>query len=57
MFQDWDFILTTDGSYKLNESAVLLFLKDATGMDAKGIRDNMKKFKKAFLIAKSEAIE
>ena len=57
LFQDWDFILTTDGSYKLNKSAVLLFLKDATGMDAKGIRDNMKKFKKAFLIAKSEAIE
>lgn len=57
LFQDWDFILTTDGSYKLNKSAVLLFLKDATGMDAKGIRDNMKKFKKAFLMAKSEAIE
>ena len=57
LFQDWDFILTTDGSYKLNKSTVLLFLKDATGMDAKGIRDNMKKFKKAFLIAKSEAIE
>lgn len=57
LFQDWDFILTTDGSYKLNKSAVLLFLKDATGMDAKGIRDNMKKFRKAFLMAKSETIE
>lgn len=57
LFQDWDFILTTDGSYKLNKSAVLLFLKDATGMDAKGIRDNMKKFRKAFLLAKSETIE
>lgn len=57
LFHDWDFILTTDGSYKLNKSAVLLFLKDATGMDAKGIRDNMKKFKKAFLLAKSESID
>lgn len=57
LFQDWDYILTTDGSYKLNKSAILLFLKDATGMDAKGIRDNMKRFKKAFLIAKNETIE
>lgn len=56
LFQNWDFILTTDGSYKLNKSAILLFLKDETGMDAKGIRDNMKRFKKAFLMAKDESI-
>lgn len=57
LFHDWDFILTTDGSYKLNKSIILLYLKEATGMDAKGIRDNMKRFKKVFLLIKNDVVE
>lgn len=56
LFENWDFILTTDGSHKLNKSAILLFLKDSTGLDAKGIRDNMKKFKKEFTIIKDALV-
>ena len=46
--KNWDFVLSTDGSSKLNKNAVLFFLRDATGFDTKGIRDNMKKFKNEF---------
>ena len=57
LFENWDYILTTDGSHKLNKSAILLFLKDSTGLDAKGIRDNMKKFKKEFCIIKEFIVQ
>ena len=57
LFENWDYVLTTDGSNKLNKNAILLFLREATGMDTKGIRDNMKKFKKEFLIIKSIVID
>ncbi len=57
LFENWDFILTTNGSPKLNKSAILFFLKESTGLDAKGIRDNIKKFKIDFLITKSDVIE
>lgn len=53
LFENWDYVLTTDGSRKLNKSAILFYLKESTNMDAKGIRDNMKKFKKEFLIVKN----
>lgn len=57
LFENWDYILTTDGSPKLNKSAILLFLKDKTGLDAKGIRDNIKKYKKEFKIIKGGILE
>ena len=57
LFKNWEYVLTTDGSNKLNKNAILLFLREETGMDTKGIRDNMKKFKKEFLIIKAFAIE
>lgn len=57
LFENWDYILTTNGSPKLNKSAILLFLKDKTGLDAKGIRDNIKKFKKEFKIIKGGILE
>lgn len=57
LFENWDYILTTDGSPKLNKSAILLFLKDKTGLDAKGIRDNIKKFKKEFRIIKGGILD
>lgn len=57
LFENWEYVLTTDGSNKLNKNAILLFLREATGMDTKGIRDNMKKFKKEFLVIKSFVID
>lgn len=53
LLTNWDYVLSTDGSDKLNKSAVLLFLRESTGFDTKGIRDNIKKFKKEFLIIRN----
>ena len=52
LLENWDFVLTTDGSNKLNKNAILLFLKETTGFDTKGIRDNMKKYKNEFYTIK-----
>jgi hypothetical protein len=52
LLENWDFVLTTDGSNKLNKNAILFFLKDSTGFDTKGVRDNMKKYKNEFLSIK-----
>ena len=52
LFKNWDYVLSTDNSNKLNKSVVLLFLREHTGLDTKDIRDNLKKFKKEFLIIK-----
>lgn len=57
LFDNWEYVLTTDGSNKLNKNAILLFLREETGMDTKGIRDNMKKYKKQFLVIKSFIID
>ena len=57
LFENNEYVLTTDGSNKLNKNAILLFLREATGMDTKGIRDNMKKFKKEFLLIKSIVLD
>ena len=57
LFENWDYVLTTDASNKLNKNAILLFLREATGMDTKGIRDNMKKYKKEFLVIKSIVVD
>lgn len=56
LFENWEYVLTTNGSNKLNKNAVLLFLRETTGLDTKGIRDNMKKYRKEFLIIKQRVI-
>lgn len=56
LFENWEYVLTTNGSNKLNKNAILLFLRESTGLDTKGIRDNMKKYKKEFLIIKDFVI-
>ena len=57
LLDNWDYVISTDGSNKLNKNAILLFLREQTGLDTKGIRDNMKKFKNEFLIIKKFVIE
>ncbi|MBP5723910.1 MAG: hypothetical protein J6X18_10120 [Bacteroidales bacterium] len=56
LLSNWEYVLTTNASNKLNKNAILLFLRESTGLDTKGIRDNMKKFRKEFLIIKSIVI-
>jgi hypothetical protein len=56
LFENWDYVMSTDGSNKLNRNAVLFFLREETGLDTKGIRDNMKKFRKEYLMIKDFVI-
>lgn len=53
LLENWDYVMSTDGSNKLNKSAVLFFLREQTGLDTKGIRDNMKKYRNEFLLIKN----
>lgn len=57
LLKNWEYVLSTDASNKLNKNAILLFLREETGLDTKGIRDNMRKFRKEFLIIKSYVID
>lgn len=52
LFENWDYVLSTDKTNKLNKNAVLLFLRENTNMEQKDIRDNLKKFKKEFYAIK-----
>lgn len=56
LFENWDYVMSTDGSNKLNRNAVLFFLREETGLDTKGVRDNMKKFRKEYLMIKDFVI-
>lgn len=56
LLENWDFVLSTDGSNKLNKSAILLFIKEDTGFDTKTIRDSMKKYKNEFYEIKKNII-
>lgn len=57
LLDNWEYVLTTDASNKLNKNAILLFLRETTGLDTKGVRDNMRKFKKEFILIKGLVIE
>ena len=48
LLDNWENLLPTDGSNKLNKSSVLFFLREETKMTTKEVRDNMKKYKKAY---------
>ncbi len=49
LLENWDYILTTDGSRKLNKSTIIFFFKEKTGFkNTDEIRANMKKYKKVF---------
>lgn len=54
LLENWDFVLSTDKSNKLNKNAILLFLRDSTGFSTKAIRTNLKKYKMAFLDIKND---
>lgn len=57
LMDNWDLVISKDGSHKLNKSAVLLFLREQTGFDSKTIRSNLKKYRKEFLLIKDFVIK
>lgn len=57
LFENWEDILCTEGSNKLQKSSVLYFLREETMMSTKELRDNMKKFKDVYYVLKKEMIE
>lgn len=52
LFENWEDILYSSGSYKLQKSCVLYFLREETLMTTKELRDNMSRFKKEYYALK-----
>ena len=57
ILRNWDTLLPSDGSNKLQKSSVLYLLRENTHMTTKAIRDNMRRFKLLYYILKSDEIE
>lgn len=57
LFENWEDILCSDGSNKLQKSSILYFLREETMMNTKELRDSMRKFKDAYYILKKDSIE
>jgi hypothetical protein len=57
LFENWEDILCSDGSNKLQKSSILYFLREETMMNTKELRDSMRKFKDAYYILKKDTIE
>lgn len=53
LFENWEDILCSDGSNKLQKSSVLYFLREETMMSTKELRDNMAVYKKEYYILKN----
>lgn len=56
LLDNWEDVLNFDGSKKLQKSSVLYFLREATMMDTKTVRDNMKPYKKLYYLLKKEML-
>lgn len=56
LMTNWDDIFAQMGSNKFNKSSILLFLKETTNLDTKGIRDSLKVYKKRYYEVKYELI-
>ena len=57
LLRHWEDVLPSDGSNKLQKSSVLYFLREETMMTTKEVRDNMKKYKSAFMALKKLELE
>lgn len=56
LLENWEDILIDEGSNKLNKSAILYHLREATRLSTKEVRDSMKKYKKAYFITKENVM-
>lgn len=57
LLENWDYVLSTDGSNKLNKHAILFFLRENTGLNSKAIREGLKKYKTEFHRIKGEFLK
>lgn len=57
LFENWEDILITNGSNKLNKSAILYYLRETTMLSTKEVRDSMKKYKKAYFGIKEKIMK
>ena len=56
LLNKWEDVMEDDGSNKLNKSTILYFLREETMMSTKELRDNMKKYKNAYMLIKKSLI-
>lgn len=52
LLRNWEDVLPSEGSNKLQKSAVLYYLREETMMTTKEVRDNMRRYKNAFMVLK-----
>ena len=57
LLRNWEEVLPSNGSNKLQKSSVLYFLREETMMTTKEVRDNMKPYKNVFNILKKMELE
>ena len=57
LFENWEDILITNGSNKLNKSAILYYLRETTMLTTKEVRDSMRKYKKAYFGIKEKIMK
>lgn len=57
LIENWEDILTVNGSNKLNKSMVLYHLRETTRLTTKEVRDSMKKYKKAYYCIKEKIMQ
>lgn len=57
LLENWEDILISDGSNKLNKSNILYFLRETTMLSTKEVRDSMKKYKKAYFLTKEKIMK
>lgn len=55
--ENWEDIMSVDGSNKLNKSTVLYQLREMTRLSTKEVRDSMKKYKKAYYTVKEKMLK
>lgn len=57
LMRNWEDVLPSDGSNKLQKSSILYYLREETMMTTKEVRDNMKCFKNVYYIFKQKELE
>lgn len=57
ILDNWEDVLGEEGSNKMQKSSVLYFLREATMMTTKEVRDNMKCFKSVYKELRNRALE
>jgi hypothetical protein len=57
LLNNWDELLSSDGSNKLNKSIVLYYLRENTMLSTKEIRDGMRKYKNVYFDLKKELLK